>query len=149
MPTCQTHRYSWRRQLKGRSRRIGDEAVYMIMLTAQAAAVPEEFSPSQAMSTLLATESFLLATVSLTATLAAPGRRRVARLPVSGAWLGALAAVAVCVAGIGALTAWAVIFTGGSLRPFPEVVIAGCLLLVIVTQPLLAVALALGLRSER
>ncbi|WP_448614066.1 hypothetical protein [Modestobacter sp. URMC 112] len=108
----------------------------------------EVLSPTQSLSTLLASESFLLATVSLTATLIAPGRRRTARLPIPGAWLAGLSAGAVCLAAVGAAVSWFMIFGGGSLRPLPEAIVAVCIFLMIAIQPVLAVALAMGLRTE-
>lgn len=103
----------------------------------------------QALSTLLTIESFMLAVVSLTATFVAPGRAAVAALPVKGFVLAMAAAVAVGVLGLGAVFAWAGIYTGGSLRPWREVVVAVVLLLAVLFQPVFAVMLALGVRKKK
>lgn len=99
----------------------------------------------QALPALLAAESFMLATVALVATLTAPGRSRVSRLPVGPV---AVAIVVVLIAAaVGAGTAWADLYVGGSLRSAAEVVIAAALAVVVVVQPFLAGALLLGLRD--
>ncbi|NIZ91563.1 hypothetical protein [Kineococcus rubinsiae] len=125
---------------------IGGGDVWLVSATAAPAA---EFSTGQALAALLAAESFLLATVSLTVTLATPGRRRPARLPLGAFPFAMTAAIVVAVAAVGAGTAWAVIFGGETFRPLPEVIIATCLLVAILAQPLLALGLALALRSDR
>src|SRR5689334_18440999 len=104
---------------------------------------------AQALSTFLTLESFMLAVLSLTANLVAPGRARVAALPVSGFKLALSAAIAVGVLALGALCAWAGMYVGGSLRPLCEVAVAVVLLLAVLFQPLFAVALALGVRVRK
>jgi hypothetical protein len=103
---------------------------------------------AQALSTLLTIESFMLAVVSLIASLAAPGRSHVADLPVPGHHLAMSAAVGVCVLAGGAAAAWSGMYTGGSLRPWREVVIAVVLLAAALAQPVFAVMTARGVRPK-
>lgn len=119
-----------------------------LLLRAAVVAAQPSLQPSQALSLLLAVESFTLSTVGLTATLAAPGRRRVARLGLPPLVIGGIASGVVLVAAVGAATAWCSIYVGGSPRPVPEIVIASCVAVAVVAQPALAIAITLGLRTE-
>nr|WP_131721754.1 hypothetical protein [Mycolicibacterium komanii]CRL77951.1 hypothetical protein CPGR_04973 [Mycolicibacterium komanii] len=104
---------------------------------------------AQALSTLLTIEAFMLAVVSLTASLFAPGRDRVPDLPMSGYALAMSAAIGVCILALGATFAWVGMYAGGSLRPWREVVVAVVLLLAVLAQPVFAVLTARGVRSKR
>jgi protein-S-isoprenylcysteine O-methyltransferase Ste14 len=102
---------------------------------------------AQALPLLLTTEGFLLAVISLATALGAPGRRRVARTPMSPAAIAGLAAGLAVVVSVGALTIWIAMFTGDDWMPFPSIVMAGAILAAIVAQPVIAVMMAMGLRS--
>lgn len=106
------------------------------------------FADAQALSTCLAVEGFLLATVSLAATLGAPGRRRVAKLPISATAVALGAAGLCCLLGTGALASWLGLYGEGDFLPLRQLWIAVVLLLAVIIQPVLAVLLALGTRSE-
>lgn len=100
----------------------------------------------QALSLLLTVESFLLATLNIAITLSAPGRKRVARIrkiPVPEISAGLIVVVAV-----GALSAWLGMYSGSNWLPFQEIIIAGALLIAIVAQPIFAILIAYGMRSE-
>ncbi|WP_459954624.1 hypothetical protein [Mycobacterium avium] len=108
-----------------------------------------QMTDAEALTTLLTVEAFLIAVLTLTATLVAPGQSRVPALPVSGFKLAMSAAIAVCVVAVGAVCAWAGMYVGGSLRPAREVAVAAILLLAVLFHPIFAVVLALGVRSKR
>ena len=90
----------------------------------------------------------MLAVVSLTATLGAPGRSRVPDLVVSPFALAMSAAVAIGFLGVGAVLCWSGMYVGGSWRPLRDVGVASALLVAILFQPVFAVMVALGLRSK-
>ena len=106
------------------------------------------FGDAQALTTCLAVEGFLLATVSLAATLGSAGRRRVAKLPVSAFTIAMAAALLSCLVGAAAFASWLGLFGEGSLLPARQLLIAVILLVVLATQPIIAVFLALGTRTE-
>lgn len=104
---------------------------------------------AQLLTTLLATESFLLAVVGLAVSLSTPvkgGTRNLIGSPNILAWLasGLLTLIAA-----GAGLAWYDIYIDrcGPL-PFPQPVIAGLLIVVIVLQPVFALMVASGTRFE-
>ncbi|MCZ9633414.1 hypothetical protein [Rhodococcus sp. BH5] len=103
---------------------------------------------AQALSTFLTVESFMLAVLSLTATIAAPGRRRVSALPVKPTQLAFGVAGVVTVLAVGAVLSWGGIYVGGSWRPVREVILAAILLFAVVAQPVIAGLMAIGLRSR-
>jgi hypothetical protein len=106
------------------------------------------FADAQALSTCLAIEGFLLATVSLAGTLGSAGRRRVAKLPIPASAIALSASVLCCLLGTAALASWIGLYGTGDLLPFRQLWIALMLLLAVVVQPIIAVLLALGTRSE-
>src|SRR3954454_17299579 len=107
------------------------------------------FTLTNALASLLTTESLLFAALGLAANLSTPGGRRIRRLPVSAHLLGRGAVGAFIVIAAGAAAAWLQIF----LSDFPsrpaDVVIAVSLIVAIVIQPVLAVVLGLGLRTAK
>lgn len=108
-----------------------------------------DLGPVDALSTLLTTESLLLAVVGVAVTLATPGQVRNPRLPVRPGVLAGIAVGVLSLVGVGAVFAWGQIYLGGALRPLPDLVIAVALLVAIVAEPVLAVLLALGIRKRR
>src|SRR5689334_10793382 len=106
-----------------------------------------EFTNANALSTLLTTEGLLFAALALAVNLLTPSRRP-PKLPVPAKLIGYFAAGVLVVVAIGAAFAWGQIYTGGHLRDFSSVVEAGSMLVAIAAQPVLAVLLALGLRTE-
>lgn len=90
----------------------------------------------------------MLAVLSLTATLSTPGRRRVSALPVKPTQLALGVAGVVVVLALGAVLCWGGIYVGGSWRPVREVFIAAILLCAVVAQPVIAVLMAIGVRSR-
>jgi hypothetical protein len=105
-------------------------------------------SPVDALTTLLTTESLLLAVVGLAVTLGAPGGRRVPRLPVRATYLAGAAVVVLAAVGAGAGFAWAELFLPTFPQGSGDRVIACTLLLAIASEPILAALLALGMRAE-
>lgn len=105
-------------------------------------------SDAEALGTLLAVESFMLAVLSLTATLSAPGRKRVSALPVRAEQLALGVAGVVVTLGLGASLAWGGLYFGGAWRPLREAAIAAILLIAILAQPVVAVLMAIGVRSR-
>lgn len=104
---------------------------------------------AQALSTLLTVESFMLAVLGLIANLAAPGRTRVANLPIRPSQLALMVASGVGVLALGAVLCWAGIYVGGSWLPIREIIIASVLLTAVLFQPALAVLMALGMTSRK
>jgi hypothetical protein len=104
---------------------------------------------TEALSTLLTGESFMLAVVSLTASLGAPGRSRVSALPVPPFKLALAAAGAVGLFALGAILAWSGMYVGGSFRPAREACIAVIILLAVLFQPVFALIVAFGVRTRR
>ncbi|MDF2146759.1 hypothetical protein [Knoellia sp. p5-6-4] len=101
----------------------------------------------QALPVLLTVEGFLLAVISLAVTLGTPGRRRPAGTPIPPSAIAWCAAGLAIVVAVGALSAWLGMYTGDTWLPFPQLVIAASLLLAVVAQPVIAVLMAMGLRS--
>lgn len=97
---------------------------------------------------LLTTESFMLAVVGLAVNLASPGQKGVRKFPVPATVLAATATLALALAALGALLAWLDIYAGGSIRPYPDSLLAAIVLLIILVQPTLAVMVAMGMRFE-
>jgi hypothetical protein len=107
-------------------------------------------SDTQALSTLLTLSSFLLAVLSAIAALSTPGRNRLAKLDVTPVRLAYLVTGLVATVSLGAGSAWSGIYIGGGeLLPIREVLIAAVLLAAILSQPILALLVARGLRTER
>lgn len=106
------------------------------------------FTDGQALSALLATEGFLLAAVALAVNLDAPGQPRGRDAVVAFRTLAISAGVVLGVAAIGALVAWSRIFVGGEFGGFSRALVAGCLVVPIVAQPVIALLLALGSKSS-
>lgn len=103
---------------------------------------------AQALATLLTVESFLLAVMSLTATLTAPGRSRVSALPIGGVPLAFGLAGTIGFLAVGAVMCWGGMYVGGAWRPPREGFIAVALLVAVVAQPVVAVLMALGVRTR-
>lgn len=107
------------------------------------------FTATNALTTLLTTESLLFAALGLAANLSSVGGPRIRKLPVSGEVLGGAAVLVLSLVAVGAVTAWSKIFLREFTNEWDDIVIAAALLLAIVAQPLLAVLLGLGLRTRR
>ena len=105
-------------------------------------------NPVDSLMTLLTVESLLLAVVSMAITMAAPGGPRVANFPIPAPVLAGSSVAVLALVATGSTAAWAQLYVGGSWRPFPDIVIAATLLVAILAEPLLALALALGMRTE-
>lgn len=103
---------------------------------------------AQVLTTFLSVEGFLLATISLTATLGAPGRKRPAPLPVRAEAIAMGAAVLSMLVGAAGVAAWFGMYSEGSLLPPRQLLIAVVLLSVVVAQPVVAFLLALGARAK-
>lgn len=103
---------------------------------------------AQALSTMLTVEGFLLATVSLAATLGTPGRRRPAAMPIKPASLALGAAGVSALVGSAGIAAWFGLYGQGEILPFRQWWIAAIALVALVAQPVVAVVLALGTRSK-
>lgn len=104
---------------------------------------------AQALSTLLVVEGFLLAAISLAITLDAPNQVRPRSFRViKPTHIVRGAACVLVVLAIGAVSAWCQIFTGGEFEGFTRAVIAGALLLAVVVQPVIAVLLAFGSKTQ-
>lgn len=105
-------------------------------------------SPVDALTILLTAESLLLAVVGIAVTFAiTPGSRvRWLPVPLSVVAFGAVAVLAL--AGVGAGFAWAAIYLPHFPHPGQDRVIAIAILSTISMEPLLALALALGLKTE-
>lgn len=71
-----------------------------------------------------------------------------AKLPVPAAAIALSASILCCLLGTAALASWIGLYGSGSILPFRQLWIAVMLLLAVVAQPILAVLLALGARSE-
>jgi hypothetical protein len=108
----------------------------------------DSFTSANALSTLLTTESLLFAAFSLAVSLSGPTNRVRAWL-VPGSVLAGAAVAALAGVGAGGIIAWHDLFVeGGFSRDATERVIAIAILGAIVIQPLLALLLALGLRTR-
>lgn len=110
-------------------------------------AVEAGLATSQALHLLLTMEGFLLAVISLSVSLGAPGRVRQARTLIPPAGIAWTAAVLALLTSVGALAAWWGLYArGGDWLPLPQIVIGFVLLAAIVAQPVIAFSLAAGLR---
>jgi len=114
-----------------------------------AATAPDTIPLSQGttLGLLLSVEGFLLAAITLTVALAAPDQTRQPKYPnlhPEALRFGALAVL--WLIAVGALVAWASIFTGGDFRGLAVGVEAGALLVAVVGQPIIALFLALAAR---
>lgn len=98
---------------------------------------------------MLTVEGFLLATVSLAATLATPGRRRQPAMPVKPSELAIAAAVVSVFVGSAGIAAWLGLYSEGEPLPFRQWWIAAIALVALVAQPIIAFLLALGTRSKK
>lgn len=105
-------------------------------------------SDAQALGTFLTVESFMLAVLSMTATLGAPGRSRVSALPLKPSQLANCVAGLVAVVALGAVLSWSGMYVGGSMRPLREAAIAAILFFAIIAQPVIASLMAIGVRSR-
>lgn len=117
-----------------------------VLITA-AAAETASLAHGDALGLLLSVEGFMFAAISLAVTLNGPDPqrpRKYRRLKPEGLLVGA--AVALCVISLGALSAWAAIYTGGDYRGHAEAVEAVALLVAVVGQPVIALLLALAAR---
>ncbi len=110
--------------------------------------IADGFSYVQSLSVLLTTESLLLAVLGLAVTLGTPNPAIIRGTLVPPFFVGVSATILIFIVGIGAAFAWVAIF----LAPFPRtpstVVIAVCIAIVIVAEPLFAALLASGLRTK-
>lgn len=109
----------------------------------------EGLSDGQALAALLATESFLLAVLSLAITLGAPNSRRQRRLAIPASCLAWLAWGILTISAIGAAAAWSGMYLGGAWRSPHEIVFATCLAFAIGLQPVLAGLVAYSSGWER
>ena len=108
----------------------------------------EVLKPSEALSVLLATESFLLAAVALALAIQAPQRGFVSRFRVPK-WAIPTVGIVVSVAvAVGALTAWGEMYWGGALRPTSQALVGAALVVAAVGQPLLTVVLCVGMIED-
>ncbi len=121
----------------------------LIAVEAAAAEVVEGLTFSGALTALLTTESLLFAALNLAASLSTPGGRRIRRLPLPGRVIGGGAVGALILVAVGALAAWAELFLCDFPTALSGILIAVALLVAIVAQPVLAVLLALGLRTAQ
>ena len=110
------------------------------MIQQVTAALPD----AQALTTFLTVEGFLLATVSLSVTLGAPGLRRPAPLPTSARHLAMGAACLSVVVGVAGIAAWVGLYSEGIILPLRQLFIAIVLLTAVIAQPVIAFFLALG-----
>lgn len=104
-------------------------------------------SDAQALTTFLTVEGFLLATVSLSVSLGAPGLRRQAPLPVPASHLAMGAAYLSILVGFAGVAAWVGIYGEGVILPPRQLSIAIVLLGAVIAQPAIAFLLALGTRK--
>jgi hypothetical protein len=113
------------------------------------AAATDSLSEAQAMTTLIAAGGFLLTALTLSINLSAPGQSR-PRMGSAHFHRGMFAiCVIMTVVAAGALSAWASIFTGGSIGSFSRSVTACALLLVIVAQPIIGFLLVKGAKVKK
>jgi hypothetical protein len=103
---------------------------------------------AQALTAFLSVESFMLAVLSLTANLTAPGRTRVSALPVKPIHLASGIAGFVVLLAVGAALSWGGMYVGGSWRPIREASIAAILVIAVIAQPCIAVLMVMGMRSR-
>lgn len=118
-------------------------------LITAAAIETASLSPGDTLGRLLSVEGFMFAAISLAVTLNAPDPKRPRkhpRLKPEALLLGAAAAL--CVVGVGALSAWASIYTGGHYRGHAAAVQAAALLVAVLGQPAVALLLALAARRK-
>lgn len=107
------------------------------------------FTVANALATLLTTESLLFAAFGVAANFSTVGGRRLRKLLVPGEVLGGAAVLVLALVALGAVTAWSKVFLPEFPNAFDDIVIAVALLLAIIAQPVLALLLALGLRTQR
>ena len=111
------------------------------------AAEADSLSNGDLLTLLLSVEGFMFAAITLAVTLNAPDpkrQRKYPKLKVEALLLGAVGTLSFV--GVGALSAWSLIFTGGAYRGHAEAVGALALLLGVVAQPVIALLLALAAR---
>lgn len=106
-----------------------------------------EFTATEALSILLTTESLLFAALSLTASLSAPGGRGARIPPRRGAILGGLAVLILALVALGASLAWFQIVQNNAPTGVAQCIIVYCILIAIISQPILAFLLLRGLRA--
>jgi hypothetical protein len=120
----------------------------LVHMTTTDPGLGDQFTLANALATLLTTESLLFAALALAANLSTPGGRSIRNLPVPGEALGAAAVAVLVLVAVGAVTAWGKIFLSDLPGSADEIVICVALLVAIVAQPVLAILLALGLRTH-
>lgn len=105
---------------------------------------------TQELSTLFATEAFLLSAIGLCLALAERPKSNRKRLTlVAPAAMAIWIAIVMSIIAVGALTAWVRIYTGGSFGGWLAGVTAGCILIALVVLPFLGWSIALGLRVKK
>ena len=100
------------------------------------------------LSTLLTTEGLLFATFSLASSfISDPSRNRA--WPIPGKWIVGLAVGVIAIVATGAVFAWEQVYVESGFTDDDTIRIAAvAILLAILVQPILAILLALSLRSE-
>lgn len=109
---------------------------------------PVALSGTSAVTALLAVEGFLLATVSLAASLASPGQKRGRRWLVPPAGIAGIAVAVMFVLALAGTAAWCSVYAGEDLRPVAEAAVGAALIIAIWLQPIIAFLLALGFRLK-
>jgi hypothetical protein len=111
-------------------------------------ASPDVFTHANALAVLLTTEALVFTAISVSLTFSNVSHH-VPNLPLKPHQLGYVAAVLIGGLAVGALTAWWSVFASPWSCHFTKVVEGLAILLGIVAQPLMAWALARGLRARQ
>lgn len=110
--------------------------------------MPTDF---QLLGYFLTIEGFLLAAVSLSASLGTPDQKRPSLLPFNVHWITIIAAAISGVAGAGAVISWFGVYINldGKFLSLPNILQATFLIIAAIAQPTLALFLSLAVLKKR
>jgi len=120
----------------------------IVAATAASSQQPSALSGTAAITALLAFQGFLLASVSLSASLGAPGQKRMRKWLLPPIAIAFTSVGLMLILAVAATASWGSVYVGGSLRGPAEVCVAAALIIVIWVQPIIAALLSLGLRVK-